>query len=94
METIPVRDPTDVAEARRRVGVVASRLGYDTTSFGQVAIVVTEAATNILKYAERGEILISGGPVASQSSTLLEVLAIDHGRDGAVIDSRRHRLDA
>ena len=47
MEAISVRDPTDVADARRRIGGLTARLGYDETNAGRVAIVVTELAQNL-----------------------------------------------
>jgi anti-sigma regulatory factor (Ser/Thr protein kinase) len=39
-----------VAEARRRGIARAQAMGFDETAAGRVAIVVTELATNIVKY--------------------------------------------
>ncbi len=72
---LPVREPGDPGEARRRAVVLAGELGFDEQQAGRVALVVTEAASNILKHAAGGEILL-GKDVAAQA---IEVLAIDRG---------------
>ena len=54
---VVVDDRSQVAEARSRVGRLASATGLDETDAGRVALVVTEAATNLLKHAGGGEIL-------------------------------------
>jgi anti-sigma regulatory factor (Ser/Thr protein kinase) len=56
---------------------MAQKLGFDETAAGKVAIVVTEAATNLLKHGHGGEILlhaIEAGEVCG-----LEAIAIDRG---------------
>ncbi len=70
---IPVDGPSQVAEARRAVVVMAQDLGFDEVRAGQTAIVATEACTNILKHAGRGEILLRVSDMA------LELLALDRG---------------
>ena len=67
---------TDVAEARRRAAALAGHLGFDETTSGQAAIVVTEAATNVLKHAGSGELFvgINAGNVAG-----LQIVAMDRG---------------
>ena len=72
---LPVREPGDPGEARRRAMALAGELGFDEQQAGRVALVVTEAASNILKHASGGEILL-GKDVAAQA---IEVLAIDRG---------------
>jgi anti-sigma regulatory factor (Ser/Thr protein kinase) len=76
MEAIAVRDPTDVADARRRVGVLATRLGYDETASGRVAIVVTELAQNLHRHGGGGEILARADP---QRPGGIEIMALDSG---------------
>jgi anti-sigma regulatory factor (Ser/Thr protein kinase) len=76
MEAIAVRDPTDVADARRRVGVLVARLGYDETDAGRVAIVVTELAQNLLRHGGGGEILAG---VDAERPSGIEILALDRG---------------
>jgi anti-sigma regulatory factor (Ser/Thr protein kinase) len=74
---IPIHEQTDVAEARRRAADRAFRLGFDDVTIGRVAIAVTEAATNLLKHAGRGDILI--GPAPGRGRSGVQVLAIDNG---------------
>jgi anti-sigma regulatory factor (Ser/Thr protein kinase) len=76
MEAIAVRDPTDVADARRRVGSLTTRLGYDETAAGRVAIVVTELAQNLVRHGGGGEILARAD---TQHPRGIEILALDRG---------------
>ena len=52
-----VNDASQVAEARRLVSAYARRAGVTEARIGDVAIVVTELATNLLKHAGSGQIL-------------------------------------
>jgi anti-sigma regulatory factor (Ser/Thr protein kinase) len=74
----PITDPSQVAAARRAVEHAAAMLAFDATSAGRAALVVTELATNILRHAQRGEVLIT--PCRTGEKRGLEVLAIDGGR--------------
>jgi anti-sigma regulatory factor (Ser/Thr protein kinase) len=49
-----VSDGSQVAEARRRVGELAVRVGLPQARIDKVAIVVTELATNLLKHGGGG----------------------------------------
>lgn len=76
-----IHEASHVAEARRTVTELAIRCGFGEVATGRLAIAVSEAATNILKYACDGELLIRAlqeevvGPAAPQ----VEVIAIDRG---------------
>ncbi len=72
-----VGEPTDIAAVRRAASDMAERLRFGAIGIGQLAIVVTEAATNILKHAGRGEILLR--PLHLGPRAGLEILAIDAG---------------
>jgi anti-sigma regulatory factor (Ser/Thr protein kinase) len=76
MEAIAIGDPTDVANARRRVGNLVAQLGYDATAAGEVAIVVTELAQNLLRHGGGGEILAGSD---QQHADGIEILALDRG---------------
>jgi anti-sigma regulatory factor (Ser/Thr protein kinase) len=73
-----VNDPSQVAEARRLVSTYARRAGVTEARIGDVAIVVTELATNLLKHAGSGQILATHREDADGIG--LEVLALDRGR--------------
>ena len=69
---------SDVSAARRAGQKLADALGFDDVKAGRLAIVVTEAATNILKHAGEGMLTI----MRTQSSVPMagvDVIAIDNG---------------
>jgi anti-sigma regulatory factor (Ser/Thr protein kinase) len=74
---IVIDDPSQTAEARRIARKLASGVGLDANTTEQVAIVVTEVCTNILKHAKRGEVLVTLGEVGEHFG--IEVLALDRG---------------
>ena len=51
-----VSEPLDIYQARREVQVLAARLGFAPTVGHELALVVSELCTNILKYGIRGSI--------------------------------------
>ena len=55
---IGVADASGVAAARRRAAALTREAGFGEAEAGRVAIVVTEAATNLLKHGNGGEILL------------------------------------
>lgn len=56
---------------------LAAELGLDETERGRIALVVTEAGTNVLKHGDGGEIVL--GRPADSAGAEIEVLAIDRG---------------
>ena len=73
----PVSESSGIAAVRRAGNLLAHLLGLDENVAGKVALVITEAATNILKHAGRGDILLRG--LAADDARGIEVLAIDKG---------------
>jgi anti-sigma regulatory factor (Ser/Thr protein kinase) len=76
--TFPIHHASDVSAARRVGQKLADALGFDDVKAGRLAIVITEAATNILKHAGEGTLYI----MRSQSGAGMEgvdVLAVDSG---------------
>jgi anti-sigma regulatory factor (Ser/Thr protein kinase) len=72
-----VSDRSQVAEARRKVAELAARVGLAHERVDQVAIVVTELATNLLKHGGGGHLHASRCDDAGGVG--LEVLALDRG---------------
>lgn len=75
-----VGEPSEIAAARRAGNDLASFLGFNETHAGRVALVITEAATNIIKHARAGKILLR--PVfdhANPASAGVEIVAFDSG---------------
>jgi len=58
---VAVTDPSQVGEARRLGCDLARSIGFDDVGVGRVGIAVTEAATNIVKHAPGGHILLRAG---------------------------------
>jgi anti-sigma regulatory factor (Ser/Thr protein kinase) len=71
-------DFSKVGEARRVAQALAGRLGFDATGAAEVALVVTEAATNLLKHAQDGVLIVQGLETPG-GAIGLEVLALDRG---------------
>jgi anti-sigma regulatory factor (Ser/Thr protein kinase) len=68
-------DPTLAAAARRSATALAAQRGLDESEAGKVALLVTEAATNLVKHAGGGEILV--GPAGDEAG--VAVLSLDRG---------------
>jgi anti-sigma regulatory factor (Ser/Thr protein kinase) len=82
---VAVTDASQVGEARRAAATLTARLGFGETEAGKVALVVTEAAGNLVKHARDGEILLR--PLERDGVAGLEILAIDRGP--GIADHRR-----
>lgn len=86
---ILVDAPTDVAEARRQGQDVAAQAGLGEQPAAELALAITEAASNIVKHARSGMVLLRQLPERAQST--IEVLALDKGTGMA--DVRRSMRD-
>ena len=77
---IVVEERSQTAEARRVARGMAEKIGLNEVQAERVAIVVTEACTNLLKHASGGEILVrSTGEGDPNALPELEILVIDVG---------------
>jgi anti-sigma regulatory factor (Ser/Thr protein kinase) len=74
---VNIDDRSQVGEARRAAADLTRALGFDATVAGNVALAVTEAATNILKHAQRGKVLLRC--LERNGIGGLEILALDEG---------------
>jgi len=74
---IPIDDRSQVGEARRAAMEMAASLAFEETQAGKVALAVTEAATNIVKHAGNGKIVLA--PLARGAGVAMEILALDRG---------------
>src|SRR5258708_11092880 len=72
-----IADPSQVSAARRAAADVARASGFDETATGRIALVATEMATNLLKHAAAGEIVIDN--FADRDGAGLELLSLDKG---------------
>lgn len=74
---IQIDDRSQVGEARRAAARMAESLAFEETQAGKLALAVTEAATNIVKHAGNGKLLLT--PLTRGASVGIEVLALDRG---------------
>lgn len=74
---VVVEDSSQVGEARRLAMRVAADAGFDERLRSDIGIVATEAATNVVRHARRGEVLIS--EVDGPRGLGLELVCVDHG---------------
>lgn len=72
-----LEDVSSVAVARRAGQVLARELNFDEARTGQLALVITEAATNIVKHAGFGQILLRALEEGGLAG--IEVIALDKG---------------
>jgi anti-sigma regulatory factor (Ser/Thr protein kinase) len=78
MTSYEVREELDVYDARRGVTALGARLGFPRLVCIELAIVVSELCTNILKYGVRGSIEMRG--IRDDRRGLgVEVVARDQG---------------
>jgi anti-sigma regulatory factor (Ser/Thr protein kinase) len=85
MITVPVTETSQVAESRRRAVAIAQSGGFNETAAGRVAIVVTELATNLIKHAAGGEIVV--GLYDDDTGAGIEILSLDRGAGIADLDA-------
>lgn len=75
---IDISHASDIAAARRAGQRMALGMGFDDTRIGQLAIVITEAATNMLKHAGHGRMFLQQAATGT-GAVGIDVLAFDSG---------------
>ena len=74
---LPIREPSQIADARRRAADRARTLSLPEVASGRLSIIVTELATNLVKFARDGTLLL--GPYEDDDGEGIQVLALDKG---------------
>lgn len=77
--SIPISDTSQVGEARRAAQAIAQSMGFDDVLSGQIGIVATELASNIVRHAKSGEVVLRSIAASETASAGFEILAIDRG---------------
>ena len=67
-----------MASARRTALALALKLGFNEEDWGAVAVIATEAASNLVKHGGGGDLIVRDATFGARR--LLEVIAIDRGR--------------
>jgi anti-sigma regulatory factor (Ser/Thr protein kinase) len=75
---LPVTGQSQIGEVRRAARIMSEQLGFSDDQAGKVAIVVTEAATNLAIHAKQGELLICPYP-RHDGEPFIDVITIDRG---------------
>ncbi|NUO98369.1 MAG: SpoIIE family protein phosphatase [Nonomuraea sp.] len=73
---VRAEDPSAVGAVRRRAVELAEAAGFDTTRTGQTAVAVSEAVSNLVKYAVEGTVLVRPHP---EDPAAVELVALDKG---------------
>jgi anti-sigma regulatory factor (Ser/Thr protein kinase) len=74
---VEVAEHSQVGQARRDAGSLAEACGLRETDVGTVAVIVSEFATNLVKHAKHGELLLR--IVTAEGAVGVEVLCLDRG---------------
>lgn len=75
--SVPMTDGSRTGEARRLATAIAAERGLGETDVGNVAVVVTELARNLLDHATGGELVVR--PLEDDDAPGVEILALDRG---------------
>lgn len=74
---LQIDESSQVGHARRMALEMARKLGFDEEQAGKVALAVNECASNILKHAGRGQLMLR--PIHCEGTDGIEIVAIDKG---------------
>lgn len=74
---VPITETSQIAEARRITTAAARALGFTDQDTNTLALVITEAATNLVKHAVGGQLLWRA--LERDRGVGLEILALDRG---------------
>jgi anti-sigma regulatory factor (Ser/Thr protein kinase) len=77
MRWLRVEDASAVAACRKAVQIMAERLQFPAARIGQLALAVTEAASNLHKHAEQGSLLLCVNRDGAQPG--IDLVTIDAG---------------
>jgi anti-sigma regulatory factor (Ser/Thr protein kinase) len=75
----PVVEQSQIAEPRRTVLWLADQLGFAEERAGRAALIVSELASNLVKHAESGEVLLRPLMLEGNERDGIEIVAIDKG---------------
>ena len=84
--TITIDDHSRIAEVRRAAALLGHTKGLTPELVAQASLVISELCTNILKYAERGEVLLNV-LCANDTAYGLDIVALDRGPGIANLDA-------
>lgn len=74
---LPIVESSQIGEARRLALTLATHLGFNETERGKVGLVVTEMASNLVRHAKDGLLLLQ--PLEKHRIGGLDLIALDKG---------------
>lgn len=77
MLLLRIKENSQVAEARRMARALARQSGFGEQDLARIALVITEVATNLVKYSDEGELLVSSVEVGRKPE--IDIIALDRG---------------
>jgi anti-sigma regulatory factor (Ser/Thr protein kinase) len=77
MISVPVQDSSQVAAARRLGTAYAASVGFEGAECSKIELILTEIATNLLKHAGEGEIMLRD--LSEPYGSGVEILSLDKG---------------
>ncbi|MFD7705100.1 SpoIIE family protein phosphatase [Streptomyces caelestis] len=87
---VPVQDPTRVRDVRVAAEEASAEAGLDERRTADAALVATELATNLLKHAQAGEMIVDvvDPPVPGEGrpGRVVQITSLDHGPGIADVD--------
>lgn len=76
-DCVVITDSSSVGEARRSAASAANKLCLDETRAGELALLTTEVARNVLIHGGGGQVVVSGQQ--NHSGPLAQIVALDKG---------------
>jgi len=76
-QSLDIQHESDVSKARRAGKTAAGGLGFGPEACEEIALVMIELATNLLKHAQGGSLILT--PIAAGGRTGLEIVSQDSG---------------
>ncbi len=74
---LSIDDQSQVSQARREATFIARDIGFDQNGAANISIIVTEAATNLIKHGRGGQLVIRPSNRGGRSG--IELIAFDSG---------------
>ena len=76
-QTLEILHPSNVGAARRAAKILAKGIGFDSAACEEIALAMTELATNLIKHAQGGMLTLT--PLADGGRVGLEIESRDDG---------------
>lgn len=76
-QSFDVLESSQIGEARRAAVRLAEQLGFDEVAAGRVALVATELATNLVRHARQGRLLLA--IIEDEGESKVELVSLDAG---------------